>query len=107
MDNDDKMVGTIWTRRKALAMAARAGIGLAAGSLFRGTAGANAAPTTQPKLPLVASPVLTEGPFFVDENLNRSDLVSGTTRPSVINGQPLLLAFTVCKLVGADYVPLT
>ncbi len=106
MDQDDAMVGQIVSRRSALRMAAQAGIGFAmAGALGRI---ARAAPdTTQPsKSPLFVSPSLTEGPFFVDEKLNRSDLTSGTTRASVINGQPLTIAFTVLKLAGGDYAPL-
>jgi protocatechuate 3,4-dioxygenase beta subunit len=47
---------------------------------------------------LAATPQVTEGPFFVDENLNRSDLVAGTDRPSVAKGLPLQLAFTVYDL---------
>jgi protocatechuate 3,4-dioxygenase beta subunit len=106
MINDDAMVGRILTRRDMLLRATQAGIGLALiGPL--GRFGWGATDTTQPaKPPLMVSPALTEGPFFVDENLNRSDLVSGATRPSVIQGQPLLLAFTVSKLIGADLVPL-
>lgn len=34
-------------------------------------------------------PEKTEGPFFVDEDLERSDLTSGTTREAVLQGLPL------------------
>jgi protocatechuate 3,4-dioxygenase beta subunit len=106
MDFDDAMVGRILTRRDALRIATQAGIGLAlAGGLGR-IVRADPAATQPSKSPLVVSPALTEGPFFVDENLNRSDLTAGTTRPSVINGQPLALALTVFKLIGTDYAPL-
>lgn len=37
----------------------------------------------------------TEGPFWVDEELNRSDLTSGTSRTTVTGGTPLELKFTV------------
>jgi protocatechuate 3,4-dioxygenase beta subunit len=106
MDFDDAMVGRILSRRETLRAAAHAGIGMAlVGGLGRIVRAA--ANTTQPSAsPLVVSPALTEGPFFVDENLNRSDLTAGTTRPSVINGWPLALAFTVYKLTGSDYRPL-
>lgn len=106
MIHDDAIVGRILSRRDALRRVTHAGIGLAlVGGVGRSLWGA--ADTTQPdKPPLVVSPALTEGPFFVDEKLNRSNLVAGTSRASVINGQPLLLAFTVCKLVGSNCVPL-
>ncbi len=103
MDNDDATVGRIFTRREALQVVAQGGLGLAAvgGTYKLGYA----APLldNQPKVNLVASPVLTEGPFFVDEKLKRSDLVSGTTRPSVKNGVPLHINFTLYKLSGTTH----
>ena len=106
MENDDAIVGTILTRRDALKAVAKAGFGLAAfsgaGRICRATPGVDALQ----KVHLVASPVLTEGPFFVDENLNRRDLVSGTTRHSVKNGIPLQLCFAVYKLSDADHTPM-
>jgi protocatechuate 3,4-dioxygenase beta subunit len=70
-----------------------------------------AGPAVAHPVHLVASPSVTEGPFFVDEKLNRSDLVNaggGETRPSVASGLPLALAFQVYKLekdaAGADKV---
>lgn len=106
MDNDDATVGRIYTRREALLAATRAGLSLAAlGGVARP---GFAAPLldNRPKTPLVASPVLTEGPFFVDEKLNRSDLVTGTTRASVKNGMPLQIRFTAYKLSGNTHTVL-
>ncbi len=106
MDNDDAIVGTILTRRDALKAVAKAGFGLAvfsgASGICKGSPGVDA----PQKVHLVASPVLTEGPFFVDEKLNRSDLVSGTTRHSVKNGIPLQISFTVYKISGEDHSPM-
>lgn len=99
------MIGRMLTRRDALRLAGVSGLGLA----FLGGFGriVRAADQTQPaNAPLLVSPALTEGPFFVDEKLNRSDLVGDTKRPSVKNGLPLLLAFTVHKLAGKDYAPM-
>ncbi len=56
---------------------------------------------------LVATPAVTEGPFFVDENLNRSALATGTTRTSVINGLPLALSVSVYTLASGVATPLT
>jgi protocatechuate 3,4-dioxygenase beta subunit len=106
MENDDATVGRILSRREAVWAAARAGLGLAAFATGQRAAHAAQAPNAVTKIPLVASPVLTEGPFFVDENLNRSDLVSGTDRHSVKNGVPLQVSFTVHKLSGSSYAPL-
>lgn len=71
----DELGSTPVGRRKALA-------------LF-GAAGASGL------LACVASPAIEEGPFFVDERLNRSDLTTGTTNPGVTRGIPLRLAFRV------------
>lgn len=103
MENDDATVGRIWTRREALKAAARAGLGLAVIGGAHKLGYASPIPETQPKVHLVASPVLTEGPFFVDENLNRSDLIAGSTRHSVKNGIPLQVSFTLYKLSGDNY----
>ena len=104
MDNDDQTIGRILTRREALA--AVAGTGVAALFLSRAKgAGPAAAPATRPAS-LVVAPQLTEGPFFVDERLNRSDLIAGSTRPSVAGGLPLALTLTVAKLAGGAAVPL-
>lgn len=48
-------------------------------------------------LDCVLSPTMTEGPYWVDEKLNRSDLTTDTTRSSVLNGLPLLLTINVFK----------
>ena len=103
VENDDATVGRILTRREALRAVARAGLGLAVIGEAHQMAYASAPPDATPKAHLVASPVLTEGPFFVDENLNRRDLVGGTTRNSVKNGVPLEISFTLYKLSGESH----
>jgi len=101
MDNDDATVGRIFTRREALQVAARTGLSLAAiGGAYK-LGYASPLFDNQPKVNLIASPVMTEGPFFVDEKLNRSDLIGNTTRPSVKNGVPLHINFTLYKLSGS------
>ena len=52
-------------------------------------------------LDCVVAPELTEGPFFVNENLNRSQLTIGTTEPFVTKGLPLLLKLGVFKVNGS------
>lgn len=103
MDNDDAIVGRIFTRREAILSAAKAGLGVA----FTGFGAAFAQKSTATEeVHLVASPALTEGPFFVDEKLNRSNLLAGTDRPSVVKGVPLELKFKIYRLQGNKYVPL-
>lgn len=52
------------------------------------------------------TPEATEGPFFVDERLNRSDLLAGETDPAVIGGLPLAVTFTVVAVNGTSCAPL-
>lgn len=49
---------------------------------------------------------MTEGPFFVDEKLNRSDLTADTQRPAVIQAAPLALTIAVYKLEADTYTPM-
>lgn len=106
MDNDDAIVGRIFSRREALTLAGRGGIGLAlGGALFGGAEAAMQAKAAR-DVRLVAAPALTEGPFFVDEGLERSNLIGDTTRRTVVAGSPLTLAVTIYKLAGGKYTPL-
>ena len=105
MNDDDAIVGRVLSRREALAAMAKAGLVFAGGGLVTSAILGADGPGSK-KVHLVASPELTEGPFFVDEKLNRSDLVAGSTRSTVANGLPLHLTFSVYKLVGKDYKPL-
>jgi protocatechuate 3,4-dioxygenase beta subunit len=57
-------------------------------------------------LACVASPAIEEGPFFVDERLNRSDLTAGATNPGVTRGIPLRLAFRVSAERNGACAPL-
>jgi protocatechuate 3,4-dioxygenase beta subunit len=55
----------------------------------------------------VVTPALTEGPYFVDEKLNRSDIRSDPTDNSVKAGVPLLLKINVSRVDSSNCTPLT
>jgi protocatechuate 3,4-dioxygenase beta subunit len=94
-DNDDEMVGRIISRRAAL-------------RLFGAAVGGTALLSSQPQrviaqstssLPsCVVRPAMTEGPFFVDENLNRSDIRSDPSSKKVSAGAALRLTFLVSSI---------
>lgn len=105
MDNDDALVGKLFSRRDALLLAGQAGLGFAVGGPLSQLASFSGQ-QTRPKLNIVASPSLEEGPFFVEQKLNRSDLTAGTTRPSVVAATPLVLEFVLLKLSGDSAKPL-
>jgi protocatechuate 3,4-dioxygenase beta subunit len=55
----------------------------------------------------VVRPEQTEGPYFIDENLNRSDIRSDPSDGSVKPGVPLRLTFHVSRIAGASCSPLS
>lgn len=58
------------------------------------------------QLSCVTKPALTEGPFFVDEKLNRSDIRPDPSNNTVKPGAQLKLKFFVSRVTGATCVPL-
>jgi len=87
-------------RRELLALAALSGAGL----LLHTTAGRGEAAGSA--LSCVARPRQTEGPFFVDEPLNRSDIRSDPRSGATKAGVPLRLVFRVSRLAGTGCAPL-
>ncbi len=69
------------------------------------TAAATTSPTAAP-VACVLTLEETEGPYFVDERLNRSDLTSDPSDGSVSEGVPLQLDLTVSEVNGATCTPL-
>lgn len=59
-----------------------------------GTTAAGAGPTC------VLTAALTEGPFFVDEKLNRSDIRTDPVTGSTSAGAPLALTFNVSRVAN-------
>ena len=54
----------------------------------------------------IVRPALTEGPYFVDEMLNRSDIRSDPGSGAVSAGAPLAVAFAVSRIDGTSCIPL-
>ncbi len=120
MDNDDKPIGQLLSRRDALKLL---GIGsaafLAACATPEGTstlvptsastlASATQAPSgTSTALDCVVRPEMTIGPYFVDEQLNRSDIRSEPSDNSVREGLPLTLAIGVFDVANNSCTPIT
>jgi protocatechuate 3,4-dioxygenase beta subunit len=55
----------------------------------------------------VLTAALTEGPYFVDERLNRSDIRADPATGAVSAGLPLDLTFTVSRVASGGCTPLT
>jgi protocatechuate 3,4-dioxygenase beta subunit len=108
MDHDDVQVGRILSRREALALLGAGGVGGAAALTAPGAA-AGATGTTRPPFRLpkcIVRPSQTEGPYFVDTELDRSDIRSDPADGSVCEGAPLALEFQVSRISPQRCEPL-
>ena len=119
MDNDDAPVGRILSRREALILLGSVSLGAAflaacndESPIAKATASVTGSPSaTEPTATAAASataavavpscivrPELTEGPFFVDEKLNRSDIRVDPSDNSTVAGIPLVLTINVASI---------
>jgi protocatechuate 3,4-dioxygenase beta subunit len=130
-DNDDLPVGRVLSRREVLSLFGFAGasllaactivtpapnaegataVAIATDSTAQAEAGAEVATvevanaTTVPNC--VVRPEMTEGPYFVDGQMERSDIRLEPTDDSVKEGVPLTLAFVVSQIADATCMPL-
>ena len=127
LDDDDRPVGRFLSRREILVLlgatgtatalaacgpasgspSASAGTSATATATATGTPGASASATAGAVVPsCVAVPELTEGPYYIDTDLERADIRPDTTTGEVAAGTPLALTFVVSILDGGACVPL-
>lgn len=93
--------GQRWSRREALRLAGAAG---ASALVERELVGRPAAAQTPA---CVVTPALTEGPYFVDEKLNRSDIRTDPTDGTTRSGVALALNMNVYRIDNGTCTPLT
>lgn len=127
MDNDDALIGRLLSRREVLVITGGIGAAAfvaACGAGAASTANAQSDPTASPSgstpagaspspaastsatasiaasvtPTCVAAPALTEGPYFVDEQLNRSDVRSNADGSDTRAGAALALSFVIYRL---------
>jgi len=101
MSNDDWPVGRVLTRRQTLTL-----LSLAAAGRLRWQAGSarTVAGATLPAC--IVRPEQTQGPYFVNERLRRSDIRTDPTDGSVTPGVPLRVTFRVEEFKGSACRPL-
>lgn len=98
MDRDDVQVGTLLSRREVLALLGASGIAALAGCkpsreiAEGGVARSGALPSC------VVRPEQTEGPYFVDGRLDRSDIRSDPQNGRIKAGAPLAIAIVVSRI---------
>jgi protocatechuate 3,4-dioxygenase beta subunit len=102
MDTDDLPKGLILTRREALALLGAGGAALLGGGL-RAYA-ADAKPDGKPIC--VVRPEQTEGPYFMEAKLNRSDIRSDPLDGQRREGVPLALTLRVATVAAGSCSPL-
>src|SRR4051812_43401310 len=113
--DDDKPVGRVLSRREMLTLLGGASAALLVGAGFKGsnlnpvaaaTEAATAAGTASALPACVVRPALTEGPYFVDQMLNRSDIRIEPTTKAVKPGAVLNLNFKVFDVSQNACAPL-
>jgi protocatechuate 3,4-dioxygenase beta subunit len=104
--HDDRPNGDLLTRRAALGLLGAGGLAalLTLSPEGRGQ-GEGRAAAAEPGA-CVARPALTEGPYFVDARLDRSDIRSDPSDGSMKPGAPLRLALRVSRLAAGTCAPL-
>jgi protocatechuate 3,4-dioxygenase beta subunit len=121
IDDDDRPIGRILTRRETLALVGATGLVACAPAVLSGatptasaaptgtatvsSAAANASATTGGAVAVpscIVRPAVTEGPYFVDEKLNRSDIRSEPSTNTVKAGVALALTFLISRVSGTS-----
>lgn len=115
MENDDLPVGQILSRREALKLlgvtsaAVLAACVPGASEVLETTSAptqATSATTTGALPACVVRPEVTEGPYYVDEDLERSDIRSDPSTGEVKEGALLALTFNVSQVSNGGCTPL-
>ncbi|MBX3083680.1 MAG: intradiol ring-cleavage dioxygenase [Anaerolineae bacterium] len=114
MHDDDKPIGRVLSRREMLMLLGGASAAVIAGAglsnvgmkLLAATPSPTAAATGTALPTCVVKPALTEGPYFVDEMLNRSDIRIEPSDNSVKEGALFHLIFNVSDVSSNACKPL-
>ncbi|MEX2111181.1 MAG: intradiol ring-cleavage dioxygenase [Gemmatimonadaceae bacterium] len=109
MENDDDQIGYMLSRREALGVIGATGVMLFTGCRpssrsMTDTAMAVAGIGTGTGT-CIARPATIEGPYFVDERLNRSDIRSDPSNGETKPGVPLQVTFNVSRLASNACAP--
>jgi protocatechuate 3,4-dioxygenase beta subunit len=106
MIDDDRPIGRRLGRRELLGLLGIAGGGLLCSSVATTVSGGKG---TSPRFDLpscVVKPELTEGPYFVDEQINRSDVRSDPASGKIREGSLLEVEFRVSQVGRTECKPL-
>jgi protocatechuate 3,4-dioxygenase beta subunit len=110
IDDEDRPIGRMLSRREVLALFGGTGAALATGAIAAGavaqspSAATGAAASALPSCVVV--PELAEGPYFVDERLDRSDIRSDRVTEVMSQGARFDLSWLVSRIDGSACTPL-
>lgn len=99
--NKDERIGLRLSRREVMVLLGGASAAWLIGGL---PTNARAVPVTS-QSPCIVRPEQTEGPYFVDERLHRSDIRSDPTDKRVMPGTPFTLTFQIMGLRAGHCEP--
>jgi protocatechuate 3,4-dioxygenase beta subunit len=102
MTHEDESVGYLLSRREVITLLGATG----ALWMMGGNLSLSRSVAAMPASACVVRPEQTEGPYFVDERLNRSDIRSDPTDGRVRPGTPLALTLQISRLGAGDCQPL-
>jgi protocatechuate 3,4-dioxygenase beta subunit len=125
-DDDDRLIGRVLSRREVLALMGAATVTVVAAACAPGSAASSAASavatassggtagTPAASVAAVANslpscvvvPELTEGPYYVNEHLDRSDIRIDTSDGAVSEGVVLTIDWVVSQVDGSACIPL-
>jgi protocatechuate 3,4-dioxygenase beta subunit len=105
MDLDDLPIGRVLTRREALALLGSTGTLLLIGASHSSSTGSSQ--SGEPGVRCVVRPASTQGPFYVDEKLERSDIRSDPSDGTVRQGALLVLTVSVSSIAHGSCAPLS
>jgi len=103
MEHDDRPIGRLLSRRTALALLGATGGALLTSS-FSGEAQSEVSGVVSPSC--VVRPEQEDGPYFIDEQLNRSDIRSDPTNGTTKPGVRLALTMAVYRVDGGSCKPI-
>jgi protocatechuate 3,4-dioxygenase beta subunit len=98
MDHDDVQIGRILSRREVLALLGAGGAAALASPAAASDVISSVARTPFRLPSCIVRPSQAEGPYFLDTELERSDIRSDPTDGSVCEGAPLTLEFQVSRI---------
>lgn len=105
MDIDDLPVGTLLSRREALALLGVTGLATLTGCKPARQSAVAASTSAASNPSCVVRPEQTEGPYYVDPRLERADIRADPANGNVKTGAPLELAFVVSQVSGGRCTP--